>query len=138
MVSAAYGELFSAYGEDAWALDQDQLITFFRANDQTSADLGRRQATTFQTLASIAGHLESSKEKTPSISKPKARPIAITRERTPKEVIKKAQDPNPQSTKGNRDFGLTVRIEINLPAGADQETYDKIFRSIKENLINAG
>ena len=32
--------------------------------------------------------------------------------------------------------GLTVRIEINLPAEGDQETYDRIFKSIRENLLN--
>ncbi len=31
---------------------------------------------------------------------------------------------------------LTVRMEINLPSGADAETYDNIFKSIKENLLN--
>jgi hypothetical protein len=35
-----------------------------------------------------------------------------------------------------RTFGLTVRIEINLPSSGDQDTYDKIFKSIRENLIN--
>ena len=34
------------------------------------------------------------------------------------------------------NFGLTVRIEVNLPAQADQETYDKIFSSIRKNLID--
>jgi len=29
---------------------------------------------------------------------------------------------------------ITVRIEINLPAEGTQETYDAIFKSIKENL----
>jgi hypothetical protein len=33
------------------------------------------------------------------------------------------------------DFGLTVRIEVNLPPGGDQDTYDKIFRSMRENLL---
>jgi len=33
--------------------------------------------------------------------------------------------------------GLTVRIEVNLPADGDQDTYDKIFKSIRENLLNA-
>ena len=37
---------------------------------------------------------------------------------------------------GSRDFGLSVRIEINLPANATKETYDNIFKSIKENLID--
>jgi hypothetical protein len=38
--------------------------------------------------------------------------------------------------KRKNDFGLTVRIEINLPAGGDQQTYDRIFKSIRENLLN--
>lgn len=32
-------------------------------------------------------------------------------------------------------LGLTVRIEINLPADGSKETYDNIFKSIKENLL---
>jgi hypothetical protein len=39
--------------------------------------------------------------------------------------------------RNQRNVGLTVRIEVNLPAAGDQETYDKIFRSIRENLLNA-
>jgi hypothetical protein len=35
-----------------------------------------------------------------------------------------------------QNVGLTVRIEINLPATGDQDTYDKIFKSIRENLLN--
>ena len=35
-----------------------------------------------------------------------------------------------------RDVGLTVRIEVNLPPAADQETYDRIFKSIRANLLN--
>jgi hypothetical protein len=34
------------------------------------------------------------------------------------------------------NVGLTVRIEINLPADGDQDTYDRIFKSIRENLLN--
>jgi hypothetical protein len=44
------------------------------------------------------------------------------------------------STKGiqaEAGVALTVRIEINLPASGDQETYDRIFKSIRENLLNA-
>jgi hypothetical protein len=37
---------------------------------------------------------------------------------------------------GDRVLGLTVRIEINLPAQGDQKTYDTIFKSIRENLLN--
>jgi FKBP-type peptidyl-prolyl cis-trans isomerase (trigger factor) len=44
-----------------------------------------------------------------------------------------------QSTKSdlntNKEFGLSVRVEINLPADGTKETYDNIFKSIKENLL---
>ena len=36
---------------------------------------------------------------------------------------------------GTEGMALTVRIEINLPAGVDQKTYDSIFKSIRENDI---
>lgn len=139
IVSAAYTELFALYGEATWSLDQDKLISFFRTNDKTSADLGRRQAATFQTLASIAGYPEISKEKTSSSPRPKvAKAMTVAKKKeVPPKVVQESNENGLGGVKGNRDFGLTVRVEINLPAGADQETYDKIFRSIKENLINA-
>jgi len=31
---------------------------------------------------------------------------------------------------------VSVRIELNLPATDNQEVYDKMFRSIRENLLN--
>lgn len=40
-----------------------------------------------------------------------------------------------QSINGAHNFGLTVRVEINLPADGSKETYDAIFKSIKENLL---
>jgi hypothetical protein len=56
---------------------------------------------------------------------------------TGKKKHESPQPPEPpvdQST--NAPFGLTVRVEVNLPADADQETYDKIFQSIRKNLID--
>jgi hypothetical protein len=41
-----------------------------------------------------------------------------------------------QGDNGRRDMALTVRIEINLPAGGSKETYDNIFKSIRANLID--
>ena len=47
-----------------------------------------------------------------------------------------AQQPTEASISSADKVGLTVRIEINLPAVDDQDTYDKIFKSIRENLLN--
>ena len=135
MVKDAYAALFDLHQDTAWELPLDDLIVFFRNNDQTSDIVGRRQASTFQALAGLAGHGEAP---APSKTKPrdpkakKEKPVKQS-EVAPAPVLTLA----PGGNSGQRDIGLTVRIEVNLPASADQETYDKIFRSIRENLLNA-
>jgi len=44
-------------------------------------------------------------------------------------VTNTVPDEHTESNNKNQ-FGLTVRIEINLPAEGDQETYNRIFKSI--------
>ena len=138
MIEAAYKELFGLYHDKTWELPENKLISFFRTTDQTSAITGKRQANTFQTLAGLAGHGQAPTE-------PKAKP---NKESKPKEEKNKVPKPAPtpapvidsrpaDSRDGKRDVGLTVRIEVNLPPAGDQETYDRIFRSIRENLLNA-
>ena len=58
IVQAAYKSLFELHGADAWTASLDKLISFFRNSDHTSDIVGRRQATTFQTLATISGKLD--------------------------------------------------------------------------------
>jgi Family of unknown function (DUF5343) len=138
LVKSAYKELFELQGDVAWQLDDDKLIGFFRATDKSSAIVGRRQANTFQTLASLAGHGEVVAPKT---SKPKA-PKNDSKPAVIKPAGSAAQPTSlgamsPGGKVQSADVGLTVRIEVNLPAAAEQDTYDKIFRSIRENLLNA-
>jgi hypothetical protein len=45
-------------------------------------------------------------------------------------------EPTLSMDQSSQRVGLTVRIEVNLPANGDQETYDRIFRSIRKNLID--
>ena len=137
MVKAAYGALFDLHSDAAWTLPLDKLISFFRNSDQTSDVLGRRQASTFQALASLAGHGEvtapQSLQVKPKDAKQTKQKSAKTKSSGSVPMVSTLVSPNgPQ-----RDVGLTVRIEVNLPAAADQETYDRIFRSIRENLLNA-
>lgn len=138
MVEAAYSELFSLHGKDSWNLPKDKLISFFRGADHSSAIVGQRQAGTFQALAALGGHGEIPAQKPatpgrvstkkhapakPAKAAKAAPPAAVVTERTAKKI--------------QGDMGLTVRIEINLPAAADKDTYDRIFKSIRENLLNA-
>jgi len=143
LVRSAYPELFALYGDDTWTVEQGKLIAFFRGSDESSAEVGRRQATTFQALTALSGYSEipastktqnvkTSTKKTPQGgTKPQVKKSTPT---VSMPVLEKSV-PTEVGRKG-RDIGLTVRIEINLPAVADQVTYDMIFKSIRENLID--
>jgi hypothetical protein len=137
LVKRSYSDLFELHGENAWALERNTLITFFRSSDQTTAIVGKFQASTFLQLAGFSGH-EAVRSREPASKKE----AAILHKAVRKQGLTahKASPPSDKS-KANRKgqpptVGLTVRIEVNLPADGDQETYDRIFRSIRENLIN--
>lgn len=137
VVKSAYADLFELHGDNAWTLGTESLVTFFRSTDHTTDLVGKHQARTFQVLAGFAGHQE--------IPEPKATGSKAVAKSVKKQVVSKvepaplqteAQSGKSQQTQARSDFGLTVRIEINLPADGDQNTYDRIFKSIHENLLN--
>lgn len=140
LVQKAYSSLFDLHGNDAWNLDSDELITFFRQSDQTSATIGGRQAGTFKVLAGLSGHGDVPELKSKKSLKAAAAPKAVKGKaaKTIPPPAQPEQSPstgvNPKHNEGN-GFGLTVRVEINLPADGTKETYDNIFKSIKENLL---
>lgn len=140
LVETAYSDLFSTFGPEGWTKDRNALVNYFRKTDKTSDIIGRRQAVTFQTLAGLSGHAELTPE--PSKIKPSTTKAKTTTSKPPRKKVQTvAEPPAEQNDKGGngtlkRDMALTVRIEINLPAGGTQETYDAIFKSIKANLIN--
>lgn len=135
LVEKAYTSLFELHGSDAWGIDNDELITFFRQSDQTSATIGGRQASTFKVLAGLSGHgdLPGPKpKKAASVGKTSGTKIGKTKSIekasvSAEDIKQKREVPGP--------FGLTVRVEINLPADGSRETYDNIFKSIRENLL---
>jgi hypothetical protein len=136
LVEEAYSDLFALHGKAAWELPADKLISFFRNADQTSAVVGQRQASTFQVLAGLSGHGQVPTPKVVTTSRPtRKKPDPASRkpadaERPQRPVVSLPGQP------GGAALGLTVRIEINLPAAADQKVYDHIFKSIRENLID--
>lgn len=155
LVVNAYHDLFELHGDSAWELPFDKLISYFRGTDHTSDLVGKRQASTFMTLAIVSGKMESAKR--PGAVKPKRTELAKSigngskakiivpssrvsakNEGTSIEAVGNSSA-MPKANKGNSDghaMALTVRVEINLPAGGDQETYDRIFKSIRANLLN--
>jgi len=109
-----------------------------RSADHTSAIVGQRQAGTFQALAGLSGHGTVLAQKSATPARRAANKVARKAAKKPKSEA--AADPGhaetPPQRRNARDMGLTVRIEINLPAAPDQETCDRIFKSIRENLMN--
>ena len=137
LVKTAYGDLFSLHGDSAWNLSTDKLISYFRNSDQSGAIVGQRQASTFRALAGLSGHGEVPANKTVAIARVSAKKsIAKKAVKEQKKDIDISKSVDTSRQKGGKDLGLTVRIEINLPTAADQDTYDRIFRSIRENLLN--
>ena len=135
-----YQDLFDLHGDAAWALGKAQLMTFFRTADETSSTVGGRQAATFQTMAGLAGHGEVPKGATPtSTSSPVQKKRLVKKEAG---STAKGVHTSPASTAGSVEaldsklVGLTIRIELNLPATTDQKVYDSIFQSVRKNLIN--
>ena len=145
LVAKAYTDLFELHGDNAWGLNTDALITFFRSSDETTAIVGKLQASTFQILAAFSGYGEipelkasSSKPSSGGAKKTPARPKKVEAAKTTSAESKPSKTESTSLSVDSRkkDFGLTVRIEINLPSDGDQETYDRIFKSIRENLLD--
>lgn len=142
LVKKAYSGLFELHGDASWTLDQEALITFFRSSDQTTDIVGKRQASTFQLLAGFAGHKDvpeakpRKKDASKQAVRPARRSTADRNRGAPASQAQNANETEKHNTSSGSAVGLTVRIEINLPADGDQETYDRIFKSIRENLLN--
>ena len=139
IIEKAYTELFLLH-KDAWSLDMDSLITFFRQTDQSSSLVGKKQANTFKALTDLSGHAELLEHKPEKVGGTAKK----TTKKTEQKAVSAKQEvappvsgiPNEQTSNSKNQIGLTVRIEINLPAEGDQVTYDRIFKSIRENLLN--
>jgi hypothetical protein len=135
LITKAYSDLFELRGPDAWTMNKDQLITYFRSADKTSDIIGGRQAGVFIALRELVGFGSGEGEAAPKTST--ARPRPVTKKPKPAatatETVKE-DTPTPPLKAQKGDMALTVRIEINLPADGTQETYDAIFKSIKANL----
>ncbi len=138
LIKTAYSELFDMYGDEAWTLPKAKLIGYFRQSDKTSDIIGARQAAVFQVFRSIAGYEALSEPKGPAATgekKPKAAAVKAPKAKVEGATVGVTEPANPVAEIPPKpDMALTVRIEINLPAGGTQETYDAIFKSIKANL----
>jgi len=138
LVAKAYVDLFELHGDAAWNLDTGALITFFRSHDEATAIVGKLQASTFKVLAAYSGHGDVPAPKTPKAKGANQATVQASKRAAAveKPPASTAGSGSIKRTKESSVVGLTVRIEVNLPADGNQETYDRIFKSIRENLLN--
>jgi len=148
---SAYPQVFDEMGDAALDAQRGDLAHWFRASDKTSDLVGQRQASTFQTLAALAGHGELPPARTIGVAKKTAAASGPAK----KATAKKAPPANPATSTAQAEpragdgagqvkiqtpagpgVGLTVRIEVNLPPGGDSDTYDAIFASIRKHLMS--
>lgn len=146
----AYGDLFGEMGDEALDTERTALAHWFRSSDKTSELVGNRQASTFLTLAALAGHGElparanATKKTATNGFAPGKKTVAKKTAETPAKVHEASGDDADRQDdhrkakiiKSGQDVGLSVRIEVNLPPGGDADTYDAIFASIKKHLMS--
>jgi hypothetical protein len=134
LITSAYADLFDIRGDDAWSLSKSDLIGYFRTADKTSDLIGSRQAGVFRVFAALAGHGDVPEPKAKAPAKVTAKPAKVAK---PAKAVQPVTAKTIESSSiSRRDMALTVRVEINLPAGGSRETYDAIFQSIRANLID--
>lgn len=139
LVRKAYKDLFEVRGEDAWSLNKQELTSYFRTSDKTSDAIGGRQAGVFQVFARLAGHETDIKKPATSQNnkqKEKNQKPSAKKSQTKSEAPLRNKEQNVELQPSRRDMAMTVRIEINLPSNGTQETYDSIFKSIRDNLLD--
>jgi len=128
VVRDAYRDLFEIRGENAWSLSSEELETFFQATG-TSPKVAGLQVKTFRILAEAAGHPAPSAMLKPPRSRPAEKPGPAVQPRL------NLNEPLVKRSSSRRGLNLTLHIDLHLPANASQETYDRIFRSIREQLL---
>lgn len=130
--------MFELHGDASWKLSKDDLVQFFRTTDKTSDAIGQRQASVFRTFASIAGYIEPDENGEVKKSLPKTKTSPNKQKPTEATHAPTSSSAHISGSKSDTaKVGLTVRIEINLPAGASKEDYDNIFKSLRTNIIDA-
>ena len=140
IIKDAYDKLFELHGDTTWNLDDEILLAFFKEEVGGALGGGLYRVKTFRVLAELAGKRDARSKTTVQVKSP-----APTKTNKPKQDMPKSNTPKSAPftipteqahLKPSGNFALSVRIEVNLPSDGTKETYDNIFKSIRENLIN--
>ncbi|WP_230972168.1 DUF5343 domain-containing protein [Archaeoglobus neptunius] len=115
-IKRAYQQLFDTY-PDAHRKDKEALKNFFAAQTNLASNTIDRIILTFKALCELADF-----EETESVTQNAKMDKSLTRPPTIK-----------LPTHG---LAININIQLQLPATNDEEVYDKLFRSLKRNLLS--
>ncbi len=136
IVMTAYADLFELYGDTAWSLDTDGLVSFFRAADHSTDRVGHEQAGTFHALAEYCGHSAPQKAGSATSSPSTPKPPATLKKRSAASPrpVRVEQEPQILATSAPRLGGLHLNIQLHISPDASPEQIDRIFASIAKYL----
>jgi len=116
-IKTAYAELFDTYPNASQQADE-RLVNFFRSKTSAGDRVVQAQTATFKTLCEFADFVTV--EIAPSRSR------EVTRESIPSA---------PRAMASSQGLTINLNIQLQLPLTENSEIYDKIFQSLKKNII---
>jgi len=117
-IKNAYKELFETY-PDAYRKDKEALRNFFASQTGKAENTIEKMIQTFKALCELADFESNSEEYPHNEVVPSREGLTTLMEK--------------QTPKG---LTINVNIQLQLPATTDEEVYDKLFRSLKRNLLS--
>lgn len=124
-IRTMYSDLFSVY-PDADKKDTEALTAFFRANTDLGEKAQRLSVQTFQTLSKF-GEFGDDAEVGDLVEDDEE-------ELTSKDESSKKSKKVKTSDAFGAPVALTVNLQLQLPASADGEVYEKLFSSMSKHL----
>lgn len=119
-VRRAYADLFAVH-PDAHRKDAEALRNFFRAHTSGGDQVQQRMVQTFKALAEF-GDFDQ--------------PSEVARPESPRVATQEAPEPPPvRAPRLGTELALTVNLQLQLPATADGDVYDKLFAAMRKHLM---
>ena len=129
-IKEAYRPLYSTY-DDAQDRSDAELVHVFKGHAAGGDGEINKMVGTFKTLASyasFAGHSENGSGKTEQASLANVSEV-VAGNGSP------AKQPEVARVGAATGMALTVNIELQLPATADADVYDKLFSAMRKHLV---
>jgi hypothetical protein len=124
----AYSDLFSFY-PDAHLRDDEALTSFFRGSTEGSAEEVERMVNAFNAVRQLATFSEAEENEGTDNSEPEAPKIKNNTD------ARSGSGPDANSPRGKESgAAININIQLQLPADASGEIYDKLFEAMKKHL----